>query len=51
LGLPGLLCDPLVLVDEAAEDRSALDPLLGEVGARVVGSRWAELAAAMRAGR
>ena len=43
----GLLCDSLVLVDEAAEDLSALDPLLGEVGDGVVGPGRAELAAAM----
>ena len=38
---------PLVLVDEAAQDGSALDPLAGEVRDRVIGPRWAELAAAM----
>jgi hypothetical protein len=31
-----LLFGPLILVDEAAEDRAAFDPLLGEVGDRVV---------------
>jgi len=36
-----------VFVDEAAEDRSALDLLLGEAGGGFVGSGWAELAAAM----
>jgi predicted ATPase len=45
----GLLCGSLVLVDEAAKDRLALDPLVGEVRERVVGPRWAELTAAMRA--
>jgi hypothetical protein len=38
----------LVLVDEAAEDGSALDPLLGEVGDGVVGATRAKMAAAMR---
>jgi hypothetical protein len=33
----GFLCSSLVLVDKAAEDRPALDPLLGEVRDRVVG--------------
>ena len=41
------LCGSLVLVDEAAEDRPALDPLLGEVGGRMIGPGWAELPAAM----
>jgi hypothetical protein len=41
------LCGPLVFVDEATEEGPALDPLLGEVGGRVVGPRWAELEAAM----
>jgi hypothetical protein len=44
-----MLCDSLVLVDEAAEDRPALDPLLGEVSDGVVGAGWAEFAAAMGA--
>jgi hypothetical protein len=39
----------LVFVEEAAEDGPALDPFLGEVGDRVVGSGRAELAAAMGA--
>jgi len=39
-----LLCGPLVPIDEAAEDGSALDPLLGGVRDGVVG---AELAASM----
>jgi hypothetical protein len=34
---PGLLGGPLLLVEEATEDGSTLDPLLGEVGGRVVG--------------
>jgi hypothetical protein len=37
---PGLIArrsGPLILVDEAAEDRAAFDPLLGEVGDRVIG--------------
>ena len=34
---------------EAAEEGSVLDPLPGEVGGRVAGPRWAELAAAMTA--
>jgi len=44
------LCGPLVLVDEAAEDRPTLEPLLGEVGDRVVGPGRAELPAAVGAG-
>ena len=43
------LCGPLVLVDEAAEDRPTLDPLPGEVGDRVVGPGRAELPAAVGA--
>jgi hypothetical protein len=31
------LCGPVVLADEAAEDGSALDPLLGEISDGVVG--------------
>jgi hypothetical protein len=38
---------PLVFVDEAAEDGSALDLLAREVGSGVVGSRRVQLAAAM----
>jgi len=34
----GLLGGTLIFVEEAAEDGSALDPLLGEVGDGVVGS-------------
>ena len=45
---PGLLRGSLILVDEAAEDGPALDPLPGEVSDRVVGPGRAELAAAMR---
>ena len=45
----GLLCGSLVLVDEAAEDGPALDPLLGEVGDRVVGPGRPALPAAMGA--
>jgi hypothetical protein len=45
----GHLCSSLVLVDEAAEDGSALDLLLGEVGGRVVGSGRPELPTAMGA--
>jgi hypothetical protein len=44
-----MLRDSLVLVDEAAKDGPALDPLLGEVSDGVVGAGWAELAAAMGA--
>ena len=40
--------DSIVLVDEAAEDGSALDPLLSEVCDGVVGPGRAELAAAVR---
>jgi hypothetical protein len=47
----GFLCSSLVLVDEAAEDGPALDPLLGEVRDRVVGPGRAELSAAMRAAK
>ena len=46
---PGLLRGPLVFADEAAEDGSALDPLLGEVGDRVVGTGRVQLAAAVGA--
>jgi hypothetical protein len=38
---------PLVFTYEAAKDGTALDPLLGKVGDRVVGPGRAELAAAM----
>ena len=38
---------PLVFADEAAEHRSALDSLLGEIGDRVVGTGRVELAAAV----
>jgi hypothetical protein len=38
---------PLVLADEAAEDRTTLDPPPREVGNRVVGAGRAQLAAAM----
>ena len=38
---------PLIFADEAAEDRPALYPRLGEVGGRVVGPGRVELAAAM----
>ena len=41
------LADSLVFADEAAEDGSALDSLLGEVSGRVVWPRRVELAAAM----
>ena len=41
------LCGPLVFVDEAAEDGPALDPLMGEVGDGVVGSRRVQLTAAV----
>jgi len=44
---PGFLCGPLVLVDETAEDGTALDTLPGQVRDRVIGPRRAELAAAM----
>jgi hypothetical protein len=40
----------LVFVDEAAEDGLALDLLLGEVGDRVAGPGWAELAGRARSG-
>ena len=46
---PGLLRGPLVFVDEPAEDGSALDPLLAEVGDGVVRLGRAELAAPMGA--
>jgi len=45
----GLLRGSLVLVEEAAKDGPALDPLLGEVGDRVIGPGRAELAVAMGA--
>jgi hypothetical protein len=45
---PGLLCGSLVLVDEAAEDGSALDPLLGEISDGVVGPGRVEPAAAVK---
>ena len=43
----GFLHGPLVLVDQATEDRPTLDPLPGKVDDRVVGPGRAELAAAM----
>ncbi len=43
----GILRSPLVLVNEAAEDRLTLDPLPGKVDDRVVRPGRAELAAAM----
>jgi len=45
---PGLLCGSLVFVDEAAEDRLALDPFLGEIGYGVVRPGWLELERAVR---
>ena len=45
---PRFLRGPLILVEEAAEDGSALDPNLGEVSDRVIGYGRVELAAAMR---
>jgi hypothetical protein len=47
LALTWALCGALVLADEAAEDGSTLDPVLGEVRGRVVGPGRAELPAAM----
>ena len=44
----GFLRGTLILGEEAAEDGPALDPHLGEVGDRVIGYGWVELAAAMR---
>jgi hypothetical protein len=44
----GFLRGPLILVEEATEDGSAVDSYLGEVSDRVIGYGWAELAAAMR---
>jgi hypothetical protein len=44
LGLGG---GSLVFADEAAKDGPTLDSLLGEVGGRMVGPGWVELAAAM----
>jgi hypothetical protein len=41
----GLLCGSLVFVDEAAGDGPALNPLLGEVGDKVVGPGPVKLAA------
>ena len=38
-----ILRGPLILVDEAAEDRPTLDPFPGKVGDRVVGPGRAEL--------
>ena len=46
---PRLLCGPLVFADEAAEDGTALDLLLGEVRDRVVGAGRVEMAAAVGA--
>jgi hypothetical protein len=40
----GFLRGPLILVEEAAEHGSALDPHLGEVSDRVIGYGWVELA-------
>jgi len=45
----GIYASSLVLVDKAAKDGPALDPLLGEVRDRVAGPGRAELAAAVRA--
>ena len=45
----GFLCGPLVFVDEAAEDGTALDLLLGEVRDRVVRTGRVEMAAAVGA--
>ena len=47
LVLAWALCGSLVLVDEAAEYGPALDPLLGEVGDRMIGPGRAQLAAAV----
>jgi hypothetical protein len=44
----GFLRGPLILVEEAAEDGSALDPRLGEISDRVIGYGRVELATAMR---
>jgi hypothetical protein len=44
---PGRLRGPLVFVEEAAEDGSAPDPRLGEIGDGMVGPGRAELAAAV----
>jgi hypothetical protein len=44
---PGLLCGSLVFVDEATENRAALDLLLGDVGDGFGGPVRAELAAAL----
>src|SRR5450755_593212 len=44
---PGLLCGPLGLADEAAEDAPALDALTGQVRDRVIWLGRAEVAAAM----
>src|SRR5258708_39560730 len=44
---PGLLCSPLVLVDEAAENGPALDALPGQVRDRVIWPGRAQVAAAM----
>jgi hypothetical protein len=41
------LCGSLIFAEETAEDGPTLDPLMGEVGDRVVGPRRAELSAAM----
>jgi hypothetical protein len=45
----GFLRGPFILVEEAAEDGSALDPYLGEVSDTVIRHRRAESPAAMRA--
>jgi hypothetical protein len=42
-------CGPLVFVDEAAEDGTALDLLLGKVRDRVVGAGRAEMPAVVGA--
>jgi len=41
--LPAGLCGSLVLVDEAAEDRSSLDPFLSQVHHRAAGPRRLQL--------
>jgi hypothetical protein len=48
VAVPWSLGGPLVFVEEAAKDGSALDSFLGEIGYGVVGPRRLELEGAVR---
>jgi hypothetical protein len=45
--LTAALCGPFVFVDEAAEDRTALDLVTGEVSDRAVGASAGRMSAAL----